>query len=231
MLSNAIGNVDAIFTLRQEWVCECLLGKQSQNGMLCDCLKMFYINAMNLYYCVFYIYIYLYLFIMFFIYTIHSIDGFCVSKSRAVKRDVAVRWRRERATCFTAGRNQSLTARALNRPHRSVPRTLTDWQPAVWRVGGAGAHLHVLVLFPELHEVVVGLDGLRELSHVDAHREEVLPDLPVLVVTLQSFLERTERLRPERETERDGERQRPREGSDRKVNKTLKQEMHGLLCQ
>ena len=65
-----------------------------------------------------------------------------------------------------------------------------------------GAHLHVLVLLPELHEVVVGLDGLGELSHVDAHREEVLTDLPVLVVTLQSFLERTERLRPEKERQR-----------------------------
>ena len=62
---------------------------------------------------------------------------------------------------------------------------------------------------------MVGLDALGELAHVDAHGEEVLPDLPVLVVTLESLLQRSEGLFPvrqtERETERDTERQRERD--------------------
>ena len=55
---------------------------------------------------------------------------------------------------------------------------------------------------------MVGLDALGELAHVDAHGEEVLPDLPVLVVTLESLLQRSEGLVPVRENQAERERER-----------------------
>lgn len=58
-------------------------------------------------------------------------------------------------------------------------------------------HLDVFVLLSQVHESVVGPDGLAELAHVDADGQEVLPDLPVLVVALQSLLQGTECLCPE----------------------------------
>lgn len=49
-------------------------------------------------------------------------------------------------------------------------------------------HLYVLVVFPEVHQTVIGLDGFSKVPDVDAHGDEVLPDLPVFVVTLEGFL-------------------------------------------
>lgn len=50
-------------------------------------------------------------------------------------------------------------------------------------------YLDVFVVFPEIHEPVVGLDGLSKRPYVDTHGGEVLPDLPVFVVALQGFLQ------------------------------------------
>ena len=49
-------------------------------------------------------------------------------------------------------------------------------------------HLDVLVVFPEVHQTMIGLDGFGKVPDVSAHGDEVLPDLPVFVVTLQGFL-------------------------------------------
>ena len=49
---------------------------------------------------------------------------------------------------------------------------------------------------------MVGLDGLCELSHIGANGNEVLPDLPVFVVTLQRLLQGAESLRPDRQWDR-----------------------------
>lgn len=45
-------------------------------------------------------------------------------------------------------------------------------------------YLNVLVVFPDVHQPVVGLQGFSKSPNVGAHDDEVLPDLPVLVVTL-----------------------------------------------
>lgn len=39
---------------------------------------------------------------------------------------------------------------------------------------------------------MIRLDGFSKVSNVSADNQEVLPDLPVFVVTLQSLLQRTE---------------------------------------
>lgn len=36
---------------------------------------------------------------------------------------------------------------------------------------------------------MVGLDGFSKVPNVNTHSDEVLPDLPVFIVTLQSFLQ------------------------------------------
>lgn len=50
-------------------------------------------------------------------------------------------------------------------------------------------YLDVLVVFPEVHQTMVGLDGFSKVPDVSANSDKVLPDLPVFVVTLQSFLQ------------------------------------------
>lgn len=60
-----------------------------------------------------------------------------------------------------------------------------------WMILSAVPYLDVFVVFPEVHQMMVSLDGFREVSDVSAHSDIVLPDLPVLVVTLQGFLQST----------------------------------------
>lgn len=50
-------------------------------------------------------------------------------------------------------------------------------------------YLDVLVVFPEVHQAMVGIDGMSKVSDVSADNDKVLPDLPVFVVTLQGFLQ------------------------------------------
>lgn len=57
-------------------------------------------------------------------------------------------------------------------------------------------HLHVLVFVLEVHEPMVGSDSLTELAQVYTHRDEILPDLPSLIITLERFLKGAERLLP-----------------------------------
>lgn len=52
-------------------------------------------------------------------------------------------------------------------------------------------YLDVLVVFPEVHQTMVGTDGFSKVPDVNAHSDEVLPDLPVFIVTLQGFLQGT----------------------------------------
>lgn len=60
-------------------------------------------------------------------------------------------------------------------------------------------NLDILVLVSQVHLPVVGPDGLRELAHVNAHGNEVLPYLPVLVVALECLLKGAEGLVPGRQ--------------------------------
>lgn len=53
-------------------------------------------------------------------------------------------------------------------------------------------YLDILVVLPEVHKTMVGLDGLGKVPNVNTDSDEVLPDLPVFIVTLQSFLQGTE---------------------------------------
>lgn len=48
-------------------------------------------------------------------------------------------------------------------------------------------YLDVLVVFPEVHQPVVRADGFTEVSNVGANSYVVLPDLPMLEVTLERF--------------------------------------------
>lgn len=57
-------------------------------------------------------------------------------------------------------------------------------------------HLHVLVFVLEVHEPMVGSDSLTELAQVYTHSNEILPDLPSLIITLERFLKGAERLLP-----------------------------------
>lgn len=57
-------------------------------------------------------------------------------------------------------------------------------------------HLHVLVFVLEVHEPMVGSDSLTELTQVYTHGNEILPDLPSLIITLERFLKGAERLLP-----------------------------------
>lgn len=50
-------------------------------------------------------------------------------------------------------------------------------------------YLDVLVVFPELHQPVVRADGFTKVANVGANSYVVLPDLPVLEVTLECFPE------------------------------------------
>lgn len=65
-------------------------------------------------------------------------------------------------------------------------------------------YLDVLVVVPEVHQPVVGSDGFAELPDVDADVDVVLPDLPTLEVTLESFLQGEEGLPPEAGQQRPG---------------------------
>lgn len=62
-------------------------------------------------------------------------------------------------------------------------------------------HLHVLVFVLEVHEPMVGSDSLTELAQVYTHRDEILPDLPSLIITLERFLKGAERLLPTTHTQ------------------------------
>lgn len=48
-------------------------------------------------------------------------------------------------------------------------------------------YLEVLVVVPEVHQPVVRADGFTEVSDVGADSDVVLPDLPMLEVTLERF--------------------------------------------
>ncbi len=50
-------------------------------------------------------------------------------------------------------------------------------------------YLDVFVVFPEVHQTMVSLDRFSKVSNVSANNHVVLPDLPVFIVTLQSFLQ------------------------------------------
>lgn len=62
-------------------------------------------------------------------------------------------------------------------------------------------HLHVLVFVLEVHEPMVGSDSLTELAQVYTHSDEILPDLPSLIITLERFLKGAERLLPATHTQ------------------------------
>lgn len=53
----------------------------------------------------------------------------------------------------------------------------------------AVTYLDVLVVLPQVHKTVVCLDGFSKISDVSANNNEVLPDLPVFVITLKGFLQ------------------------------------------
>lgn len=55
-------------------------------------------------------------------------------------------------------------------------------------------YLDVFVVLPEVQETMVGSHRLGKLSNVDAHHDEVLPDLPLLKVAPEGFLEGPEGL-------------------------------------
>lgn len=62
-------------------------------------------------------------------------------------------------------------------------------------------HLHVLVFVLELHEPMVGSDSFTELAQIYTHRNEILPDLPSLIITLERFLKGAECLLPATHTQ------------------------------
>ncbi len=57
-------------------------------------------------------------------------------------------------------------------------------------------HLHILEFVLEVHEPMVGSNSLTELAQVYTHSDEILPDLPSLIITLERFLKGAERLLP-----------------------------------
>lgn len=57
-------------------------------------------------------------------------------------------------------------------------------------------HLHVLVFVLQVHEPMVRSDSVAELAQIYTHSDEVLPDLPSLIITLECFLKSAERLLP-----------------------------------
>jgi len=76
---------------------------------------------------------------------------------------------------------------------------LWSGQPEFWvnlRKSVLLTHLHVLVFVLEVHEPMVGSDSLTELAQVYTHGNEILPDLPSLIITLERFLKGAECLLP-----------------------------------
>lgn len=62
----------------------------------------------------------------------------------------------------------------------------------LWRHLRQVGYLDVLVVLPELHQLMVGSDGFAKLPDVRAHSDVVLPDLPVLKAAPECFPESTE---------------------------------------
>lgn len=50
-------------------------------------------------------------------------------------------------------------------------------------------YLYILVVFSKVQEAMVGSDGFSKFPNVDAHSNEVLPDLPVFEITLKGLLQ------------------------------------------
>lgn len=64
------------------------------------------------------------------------------------------------------------------------------------RLTVTSTHLHVLVFVLQVHEPMVRSDSFTELAQIYTHSDEVLPDLPSLIITLECFLKSAERLLP-----------------------------------